>query len=209
LRVTKEHDVRRSELLDAAEDLFVHQGYAETTIVDIRRTVGVAQGTFYHYFTSKEEILHAIVDRIVARDLVAATAIADDPTLTPVHKLVRILLAQTRPEDTIKTALTQAAHTPENAALHLTTIVRGIQALSPVMTRVVEQGNATGDFHADHPREVMDILLVSGQVLFDDGLFPWSDSDPTHRLEAYLSWVEVLLGAPGRFGFVTRLVRPD
>ena len=62
-RRSKHPEERRKELLDAAERLFVEQGYEETSIRDIITTVGVAHGLFYYYFRSKEDILAAIIDR--------------------------------------------------------------------------------------------------------------------------------------------------
>ena len=44
----------RNKLLDAAEQVFGEQGYEKASIVEITRTAGVAQGTFYVYFESKK-----------------------------------------------------------------------------------------------------------------------------------------------------------
>ena len=53
-RIVKEADERRNEILDAAETLFTEKGYSKTTIIDILNQVGIAKGTFYYYFKSKE-----------------------------------------------------------------------------------------------------------------------------------------------------------
>lgn len=52
----------RSKLLDAAERVFGEQGYERASIVEITRTAGVAQGTFYVYFESKQTIFAHLVD---------------------------------------------------------------------------------------------------------------------------------------------------
>lgn len=67
-RVVKEAEARRNEILDAAEILFTGKGYAKTTIIDILEAVGIAKGTFYYHFKSKEEVMDAIIDRIVEGD---------------------------------------------------------------------------------------------------------------------------------------------
>lgn len=51
----------RQKLLDAAETLFGTQGFHATSVGDITRSAGVAQGTFYLYFESKEEIFRQLV----------------------------------------------------------------------------------------------------------------------------------------------------
>lgn len=63
-RVTKRPEERNEELLDAAERLFAERGIDATTVEDITRAAGVAKGTFYLYFGSKEHILAALRERL-------------------------------------------------------------------------------------------------------------------------------------------------
>lgn len=63
---TKPAELRREELLDAAQQLFVEKGIGATSIDDIASCAEVAKGTFYLYFPSKEALLHALQERFVA-----------------------------------------------------------------------------------------------------------------------------------------------
>ncbi|MEK3735272.1 MULTISPECIES: TetR/AcrR family transcriptional regulator [Paenibacillus] len=203
MRIVKEHDVRRKELLDTAEKLFTTKGYNETTINDIREAIGIAKGTFYHYFKSKEEILDAIIDRIIEQDLIRARDIVADPSISPMEKLYRVLLAQRPSSGDSKEEITQSLHEPENAEMHLKTMIRAIESLAPVITEVIEQGIASGDFHTEYPREVVDMLLITGQMLFDEALFQWSPEEQLRRLQAFIQAMELLLGASkGSFDFM-------
>lgn len=56
-RVVKPAEERRREILDAALDLFLGKGFDETTVQDISRAAGMAIGTVYLYFSSKEDVL--------------------------------------------------------------------------------------------------------------------------------------------------------
>ena len=93
----------RAAILEAAQQLFVEQGYDAVTIRDVIRQTDLAAGTFYNYFRTKEELLHALVaDHVAALTaelkrvrgaarsldefvhgayLAAFTQIADDPVL--------------------------------------------------------------------------------------------------------------------------------
>ena len=56
---------KREAILRAATTVFAHNGYFNSKVADIAREAGVADGTVYLYFKSKEEILHSIFDRSV------------------------------------------------------------------------------------------------------------------------------------------------
>ena len=75
-RIVKEADERRNEILDAAETLITEKGYSKTTIIDILNQVGIAKGTFYYYFKSKEEVMDAIIERFIEQDVQKARLIA-------------------------------------------------------------------------------------------------------------------------------------
>lgn len=52
----------REAILNAARDVFAELGYGATTVRDIIRKTGLASGTFYNYFKSKEEVFEALMD---------------------------------------------------------------------------------------------------------------------------------------------------
>jgi TetR/AcrR family fatty acid metabolism transcriptional regulator len=57
---------KRAAILRAAIRVFAHNGYSNSKVADIAREAGVADGTVYLYFKSKEEILHSIFNRGMA-----------------------------------------------------------------------------------------------------------------------------------------------
>ena len=76
MRVVKEAEERRSEILDAAEKLFSEKGFDGTSTNDILDEVGIARGTLYYHFKAKEDILDAMIDRITGRLIQKAKKIA-------------------------------------------------------------------------------------------------------------------------------------
>jgi AcrR family transcriptional regulator len=58
---TKRGQQRRRDLLAAAEDVFSEKGFMSASIADITRRAGTAQGTFYIYFESKEQLFREVV----------------------------------------------------------------------------------------------------------------------------------------------------
>jgi TetR/AcrR family fatty acid metabolism transcriptional regulator len=82
---------KREAILRAAIRVFAHNGYFNSKVADIARDAGVADGTVYLYFKSKEEILHSIFDRSVDEALTAARAQIQEIS-DPRERLRRIAL---------------------------------------------------------------------------------------------------------------------
>lgn len=64
---TPRGEATRQKLLDAAEALFGQSGFHSTSVTDITRRAGVAQGTFYLYFASKEEVFAELIRHLSHR----------------------------------------------------------------------------------------------------------------------------------------------
>lgn len=62
---TKPAETRREELMDAAQALFLDQGFDATSVDEIVKGAGVAKGTYYVYFKTKDEVLSALRERFI------------------------------------------------------------------------------------------------------------------------------------------------
>ncbi len=58
---------KRERLLDASLKLFREKGYEQTKVVDITRAAGVAKGTFFNYFPTKERVLLALGEQMLGK----------------------------------------------------------------------------------------------------------------------------------------------
>src|SRR5439155_17116 len=59
---------RRNQILDAATKVFAEKGFHPTTIKDIAREAGIADGTIYNYFENKTALMLGILDRLNESD---------------------------------------------------------------------------------------------------------------------------------------------
>jgi AcrR family transcriptional regulator len=57
LKVSEKQSIRRREIAETIRDILTEGGLEELTVDDICRANGISKGTFYHYFTSKEQLL--------------------------------------------------------------------------------------------------------------------------------------------------------
>ena len=113
MRIVKEYEERRKEILERAERLFVTKGYTKTTVNDILKEIGIAKGTFYHYFKSKEEVMDEIIMRIIKEDVAKAKVIVSNPNIPVLEKLFRVLMEQP-PRGASKNGILVTAYNPAN-----------------------------------------------------------------------------------------------
>ncbi|WP_324823893.1 TetR/AcrR family transcriptional regulator [Sinanaerobacter sp. ZZT-01] len=86
-RITKEPEVRKQEILDAAMELFYQNGYDKTSITDIAERIGIAQGLCYRYFKSKEELFDTALDYYAQQQVNQMQSILCDTSKTLRQKL--------------------------------------------------------------------------------------------------------------------------
>lgn len=202
MRISKNPADRKTEILDAAEMLFTTKGYSATTVNDILRKVGIAKGTFYYHFQSKEEVMDAIVMRFIDSGVEAAKVIAADPDLQAPEKLFQIIMGQ-RADSGHKGQMIEELHQVNNAEMHQKSLVETILQLTPVLTKVIEQGIEEGAFSTPYPKETVEFLLVSSQFLLDEGIFQWEPQELMQKAIALTHIIEMTLGAEkGSFSYI-------
>ncbi|PGK36831.1 TetR family transcriptional regulator [Bacillus anthracis] len=203
MRIVKEYEERRKEILETAERLFITKGYTKTTVNDILKEIGIAKGTFYHYFKSKEEVMDEIIMRIIKEDVAKAKVIVSNPNIPVLEKLFRVLMEQSPKSGDVKDKMIEQFHQPNNAEMHQKSLVQSIIHLSPVLTEILEQGIEEGIFSTSYPQETIELLLSSAQVIFDDGLFQWKPEEMMRRVKAYIKMMEASFGAKeGSFNYM-------
>lgn len=62
MRVVKKPEERKAEMVAAASKLFAQQGFVRTSVAEIVSAVDVAKGLFYYYFTTKDDMVKAVVE---------------------------------------------------------------------------------------------------------------------------------------------------
>lgn len=193
MKVSKEYNERKNEILDAAGRLFSTKGYEKCTVNDILDEVGIAKGTFYYYFKSKEEVLDAIIDRVT--EIVAAKAekAASDPELSPIMKMLNTILSM-KVESEVDNDIMEELHKPENALMHQKSLSLMVTRVAPVLAKVVHEGISQGIFKSDFPIQYMQIFLTSSITLLDDGIFKVKPEEQLMTLRALISLLEKMLG---------------
>ena len=164
MRVVKEAEERRNEILDVAEELFVTRGYDNTSTNDILERIGIARGTLYYHFKSKEDILNSIIERVNNSLIARARAIASDTSMPVVDRLVATI-AGLRVDTDLGQEIIDQGHKAQNALMHQKMQKHLIESVVPVITGIVEEGKRQGIFNIRYPSETTEMLHLSGSRL--------------------------------------------
>lgn len=152
MRVSKDPEIRRKELMDAAEELFLEKGYENVEVSSIVKKVGVAQGTFYYYFKSKEAVLDAIIDEYVSILIEDMEDIANQKDITSIEKLMKLFpFSLSFPGD--HEGIMYYLQEEKNVQLRMKLEQRFPQETIGLFTRIIKQGIEEGNFNTKYPEE--------------------------------------------------------
>ena len=195
MRIVKDATERKNEILDAAEELFAAKGYDATSTGDILERVGIARGTLYYHFQSKEEILDALIERINQSLIAKAKKIAGDQNIPIVERIIRAIASMNLEEEksSIGHEVLEQVHKPQNALMHQKMQQGLLDGVVPVISSLVEEGNEQGIFHAEYPRETTEMLVLYASIAFDSR-FGQTQEQLMTRMQAIIRNTEKLLG---------------
>lgn len=194
MRISKDAEARRNEILDAADRLFGQKGFDGTSTNDILASVGIARGTLYYHFKSKEDIMDALIARYNQQIMDAARTIAADHSLPVLERLTRAVLALnlSGPSDQ---EIMNHIHKPQNALMHHKIQQAIITSLTPILTEIIEDGITEGIFHTPYPYACMEWAVIYANTVFDGDMIVLSEEERAARITAFIYNLERLLDA--------------
>lgn len=195
MRVTKDYDERKKEILDTAERLFRKKGYEKCTINEILKEVGIAKGTFYYYFKSKEEVLNGIISRYTDIIISRADEVLSMENIEPVEKLMRAFMAM-RFNENDHNEMIDELHKTENALFHVKTLSAVVTVMAPILVKIIEEGIKKEVWSCKYPLEYIQIFLAASITLTDDGIFELDSNSQMKVMGALISMLEMILNVP-------------
>ena len=193
MRIVKEAEERRNEILDVAEKLFIEKGFDAASTNDILAVIGIARGTLYYHFKSKEEILDAIIERIVDRTVGKAKDIASDKSIPTLKRLTMALMALNL-DDGNSSFVIDEIHKPQNALMHQKSQEMIALKVNPIITGIVKDGIKEGLFNTDYPEEAVEMAMLYSGITFD-GLNEMETEERIKKITGFVYNTERLLGA--------------
>lgn len=198
MRTVKDPHVRRAEIVQAAQELFLKD--PTMTLQDVMTALGIAKGTIYHYFKSKDELLEAAMEDLVNRHFEKMQLVVKKAKGNALEKMEVLIKAS----KIAAPALLDHLH--QNEALHTRLLVLALMKQAPLYAEVIAHGCREGLFHTKTPLECAEFILSAVQFLTDRGIHSWTYEDLKRRKIAFPQLIEQMLGAPPEsFKFLAKL----
>ena len=189
---------RKEELLEIAYKLFVTKGYDNTSVDEIISEANIAKGTYYYYFTSKEEMLDQVINNIIEKEITIAKEYLNKP-LTVEQKIIGIITSL-RPSDN-ETSIVEALNNENNLKMHKKYSKKLIESATTILKEVIQEGIKKGIFNCDNIEERIKVILIISDELFDNNKFNKKE------IEVFIDTVEKILGAKnGTMNFISKLI---
>lgn len=162
---TRRKDARPGEIIEAALELFVLNGFAATKLTEVAQRAGVVKGTLYRYFDTKEDLFRAAVRHLVAANLVLVEhAVPIDGTVAAVVPAMLRQVARgvtgSRIPSIVRMVLAESRVFPDLATIWHDEVV------SPILNGVaaiISKGQVSGEIRGGDPR--LHALSVIGPLV--------------------------------------------
>ncbi len=144
-------EARPADILSAALDTFVENGYAATRLDDVAKRAHISKGTLYLYFESKEALFQAVVRESIVRVIERGEEMLDrweGPSEALLSALIRSwwdAVSASRVAGLPKLMLSEATHFPDVARFYFSEVVQRSRRL---FARALQRGIDRGEFRA-------------------------------------------------------------
>ena len=182
---------KKDFILDTAQELFMEQGFDQTSISQILEATQIARGTLYYYFSSKEEIMDAIIERTIEGAFTASQAFADNRELTIIERLAGSMAALNLNHQEGEEVLLHL-NQPQNALLHEKTNQILLERAPQILLPIIQDGIAAGDMKTDYPYESLEMILTYSLQAFGSSFQALPPEKQQQKLQAFLYLLETL-----------------
>lgn len=145
MRITKEPEVRKQEIIDTALRLFGEKGYEKTSITDIAKAIGVAQGLCYRYFPSKEALFDSAIEQyadVLVEQMVSSKA-DENQTL---RQIIEDMPSAMEDKDT---KYYPVFHGAENKKFHDQLTLKVCEKMVPIVEKLLQQAQQKSEIKFD------------------------------------------------------------
>lgn len=196
---------KKEFILDVAEKMFIEQGFDQTSIAQILDATQIAKGTLYYYFTSKEEIMDAIIERWIDRSFEQVRIWVEQKQLPILERLMGALASLNMQKDGQE--LLDHLHAPQNALLHEKTNQILLSKVPEILYPLFQEGFQTGEMQTTYPYETIEMMLTYSLQIFNSSFQTLDQAEKNHKIQAFIYLLEKIFQTKeGYFSSLAQLI---
>ena len=195
-------------ILDALQSLLESNDLKNISVSDIAKAAGIGKGSIYYYFSSKDEILEALVSRNYEKPIQTAKNLAHQTDISPFTRMAMIFQACRNSSSAFlnNEKIPSYNSVQEEAYIHHKYISHLVCEMKPVLTEIITQGIQNGEICFDYPSALAEIVLIVLTVKLDNTISPGSQEEIEQTLRGLFSLLEKGTENPnGSLNFLTAL----
>lgn len=164
-RITKDPEERKEEIIAAAQKLFEENGYDNTMMSDVSKSIGISQGLPYRYFKSKLDLLDAVAVKLGQEFIRTVTSFKFKTGMNAKEKLdcyFKLI------EDVGSSRLVGALHSKDNKEIHRRLSENILKILLPRLEKLIEEGNRQKIFSCGHVKDTTAFLIYGSMSIHEN-----------------------------------------
>lgn len=176
-------------ILAVATKLFLEHGFEKTSIQDISNASGLSKGAIYHHFSSKDDIIKAVLkfqEKLVESSF--HSWMEDIKYLTAKEKLISLLRKNLDDHDAhlFDKCMAPSKKSPEFIVSYMK---ESINKRAPIFAEIIKEGLKDGSIDTDYPDECAEVFFMLINIWCDPSII---ESDE-YKLNRRLEFLQILL----------------
>lgn len=179
-------------ILNALQSLLENEDMSSISVSRIAETANMSKGSIYYYFSSKDAVLEALIERSYKKPLETAKNLARQTDIAPFTRMAMIFQAcqNSSSEYLSQNRKSSLVSAQEAAYLHQKYLNYLICELKPELTEIIRQGIDRGEIHFDYPAALAEIVLIVLTVKLGNTLVPSKPEETEEVMRALVSLLE-------------------
>lgn len=196
---------KKEFILDTAEKMFVEQGFDQTSISQLLDATQIARGTLYYYFTSKEEIMDAIIERWIEQSFEQMRIWVERKHLSIIERLMDALASLNLKKNGQE--FLEHLHEPQNALLHEKSNQILLSKAPQILYPLFQEGLQAGEMQTAYPYESIEMMLTYSLQLFDNSFQKLERAEQDQKIQAFIYLLEKIFQTKeGYFASLAQLI---
>lgn len=198
---------KRELILDAMQELMSASNISSISVQELAQKAGIGKGSIYYYFSSKNEIIEAVIERSYSRVLDEGQALAVSQGMDVFEKMKIIYQAclDSSMELRRQEAIGSFHEQQQSALIHHKFSQVIISKMQPILTDIFRQANQEGKMRCEYPEETARIVLTVLTVTLDNYLAPLNQDQILRILSTFARMQEKSMEIPqNTLGFLTQ-----